>query len=105
MTEELEPIDTGKYPKKRARKARNLGKLHARLILGLPDWVDEDGLLRVYDLARYLNVSYQAIYKWLSRERISGKRINALVFLSEQTENPPEGFEPLTHKSMTEFLG
>ena len=103
MTTDLEPVD-GKYPKKRARKARNLGKLHALLIRGLPDWVDDDGLLRVYDLARYIGCSYQAVYKWLDREKLSGKRIKALVLLSEQTSRGPDGFAPLTYEGLAEFL-
>ena len=103
MTTDLEPVD-GKYPKKRARKARNLGKLHALLIRGLPDWVDEEGVLRTYDLARYLAISYQALYKIYERDKLSGKRLKALVHLSEQTVNRPEGFEPLTYEQLAEFL-
>ena len=105
MTLDLEPVDDGRPARKRARKARDLGKLHALLIRGLPDWIDDDGLLRVYDLAKYLGISYQALYAQLSRARISPKRINAVIRLSEQSKKGDLDFTPLTHSDFAEFLG
>lgn len=61
---------------------RNLGPLHALILKGLPDWVDEKGFLRTYDLATYLGISYQALYKIFERKKISPKRVKALVVLS-----------------------
>lgn len=105
MTPELDPFDDGRPKRKRARKARDLGRLHSLLIRGLPDWVDEDGLLRVYELAKYLSVSYQSVYAFLGRERIPQKRLNAIIRLSEQSKNGGDDFVPLTHGDFAEFLG
>ena len=98
-------LDIDQPKRKRARKARDLGQLHALLIRGLPDWVDEDGLLRVYDLAKYIGISYQAAYAFLARERVPPKRINALIYLSERSKNGGDDFVPLTHSDFAEFLG
>jgi hypothetical protein len=62
---------------------KDLGPLHALLVKGLPSWVDDNGVLRVYELASHLNISYQALYKIFSREKIAPKRVKALVLLSE----------------------
>ena len=62
---------------------KDLGPLHALLLKGLPDWVDQNGLLRTYDLAKYLGISYQALYKIFDRNKIAPKRVKALVHLSE----------------------
>lgn len=86
-------------------KAKDLGALNKLLIKGLPDWVDENGALRTYDLANYLGISYQALYNIYSRNRIPPKRIPALVKLSAESENHPEGFKPLTANDFMEFLG
>lgn len=62
---------------------RDLGPLHALLTRGLPDWMDAKGFLRTHALAAYLGISYQALYKIFDRNRISPKRVKALVLLSE----------------------
>lgn len=62
---------------------KNLGQLHALIKDRLPSWVDDNGFLRTYDLARYLGISYQALYKIFDRNKISPKRAKALVVLSE----------------------
>ena len=89
---------------KRPRKVKNLGKLHALLIRGLPDWIDEDGLLKVYDLAKQLGVSYQSVYAFLGRERVPPKRMNALIKLSEESEKISGDFKALSHSDFADFL-
>lgn len=90
---------------KQPRKVKDLGKLNNLLIRGLPDWLDDDGILRTYDLAKYLGVSYQAAYKWFDRNRIPPKRIPSLVKLSAESKARPEGFEPLNTEDFLGFLG
>lgn len=90
---------------KQPRKAKDLGKLNNLLIRGLPDWLDDDGILRTYDLAKYLGVSYQAAYKWFDRNRIPPKRIPALLKLSAESKARPEDFQPLTADDFMGFLG
>lgn len=62
---------------------RDLGPLHALIKSGLPNWVDNTGFLRTYDLAEYLGISYQALYKIFDRNKIAPKRVKALVLLSD----------------------
>lgn len=107
----MEPTDNGLPKRKKPKKARDLGKLHALLIRGLPDWIDEGGLLRVYDLAKYLGISYQALYKICERERISSRRMVALLKLSRESKKPfnvnmatNEPYGPLTTDDFMEFL-
>lgn len=102
---DLDIYDAERPEPKQPRKAKDLGKLNTLLIRGLPDWLDEDGILRTYDLAKYLGVSYQAAYKWWDRNRIPPKRIPALVKLSAESKNRAEGFQPLTTDEFLEFLG
>lgn len=64
------------------KKPRNLGKIHALLVQRMPEWVDDQGFLRTYDLAAYLGISYQALYKIFERDRIAPKRAKALILLS-----------------------
>ena len=94
----------------RVRKSRpktppDLGPLHKLLVRGLPDWVDDEGYLRVYDLAERLAVSYQSLYAMMARARISPKRINGLVALSESSVKGDLDFAPLTHADFAEFFG
>ena len=101
---DLETTEHDRYPAKKARKSKHLGQLNSLLIRGLPDWVNEEGVLRTYDLAETLNVSYQAAYKWWDRNRLPARRIAALVRLSNETTNRPEGFQPLTFEDFAEFI-
>lgn len=105
MDLDLSLADTEITKRKRPRKARDLGRLHALLIRGLPDWVDEDGLLLSYDIAKELGISYQAIYRIYKNERIPPKRIAALIELSAQSRKRGDDFAPLTHEDFAEFLG
>lgn len=81
-----------------AKKPKGLGPLHELIKRGLPDWIDSNGFLRVYDLASYLGISYQALYKIFERNRIPPKRAKALIHLSK--DNP----QPLTYEDFTEFM-
>ena len=97
--------------RKTARKVKDLGRLHALLIRGLPDWIDDDGILMLKEIAKYVGVSPQAAYMWLARESIMPKRIAALVLLSEQSTKPfpvnqvtGEAYGPLTKGDFYEFL-
>ena len=101
---DLETTEHDRYPAKKARKSKHLGQLNSLLIRGLPDWVNEEGVLRTYDLAEAIGISYQAMYRIYSREKVPAKRIKALVELSGETKNPPEGFMPLTYADFAEFL-
>lgn len=94
------------------RKARDLGPLHALLVRGLPDWLDADGALRAYDLAKYLGISYQALYAQFARKRVGPKRVNALIDLSAKSKrlNPEsldydEAFKALTYDDFASFFG
>lgn len=102
---DLEPTEQNQSHANKARKIKDLGPLHALLIRGLPEWVNEEGVLRTYDLAEELGMSYQALYAIYSRGKLPGRRIAALVELSRATENAPENFKPLSYEDFAEFLG
>lgn len=89
---------------KRRRVGRKLGPLHEVIVRGLPDWIDDDNLLRTRDLAQHLGISYQALYVTFSRERIGFKHVQELIKLSEESEKRPEGFEPLSVTDFAPFL-
>lgn len=95
--------DTESYPKK-PRRVKDSSRLNALLIRGLPEWVNQDGVLETYRLAEYLNMSPQALYKQFRRERIAPRRIAALIKLSNDTDPKPEEFKPLTSEDFMEFL-
>lgn len=69
-------INDNKYPARRARKQKDLGPLHDLLTRGLPEYVDEGGMLDVKRLAIDLSVAYQSVYHIFTRGSISKKRIN-----------------------------
>jgi hypothetical protein len=77
---------------------RDLGPLHALLTRGLPSFVDVTGTLRTPDLAKYLGISYQALYKSFERNRIAPKRAKAIILLSKQ------GPSPLCYDDFVEFM-
>lgn len=85
-------INDNKYPARRARKQKDLGPLHDLLTRGLPEYVDEGGMLDVKRLAIDLSVSYQSVYHIFTRGSISKKRINQVLELSKRTKpaNRPE---------------
>lgn len=90
-----------------------LGGLHELLIRGLPDFV-EDGVLNVKSkLAPRIGISYQAVYKWFDRDRISPKRVETLVYLSENSKKKPatmvvdgkkEPWAPLKKEDFWKFM-
>lgn len=75
---------------------KDLGPLHALIKDKLPMWVDDAGFLRTYELATYLGISYQALYKIFERNKISPKRAKALVHLSQDNK--------LTLQDFAEFM-
>lgn len=107
-------LDTDRYPKPKRRKpllTKDLGKLHALLERGLPDFHDE-GSLDVRALSGKIGISYQAMYKWFEREQVGAKRIKRLVELSAATKNRPKPkiidgkkspWTPLQHDDFWEF--
>lgn len=100
-------LDLDSYPKpKRSKppKTGDLGRLHALLKRGLPEYVHDD-VLDVRKLSSHVGVSYQAMYKWFEREQISSRRVGAIVHLSNKTKNRPLDFEPLVHDDFWEFMG
>ena len=115
----------GKYPakpkpkeRKIVRNGKQLGKLHALLTHGLPEFVN-DGVLDVRRLADEIGdgISYQAIYGWFTRERISARRIIQICQMSRATEprnRPKQVFvngeltpewQPLCRDDFWEFMG
>lgn len=90
-----------------------LGPLHELLIRGLPDYV-ENGTLDVKGkLAPHFAISYQAIYKWFERGRVSARRMHDLINMSEASKNAPETmivegkevpWAPLTMKDFAPFI-
>lgn len=109
-------LDTDRYPKPKRKKPAppaELGKLHAILVEGLPDYLDENGGLNVRKVSAKIGISFQAMYKWFDREQISAKRIKAIVQLSENTQNRPKpklvngkkvSWQPLQHDDFWEFM-
>lgn len=96
-------VTTTEKPKRR-RVGRDLGPLHALIVSGLPDWIDEDNLLRTRDLAQHLGISYQALYVTFSRKRIGFKHVEELISLSKQSEKRGDDFEELTVTKFAPFL-
>ncbi|WP_131821905.1 hypothetical protein [Salipiger marinus] len=81
----------------------SVGRLRQLLTNGLPDLCDADGRLNVKNLAKLLNISDKALYAQFKRERVSGRQMNALVRLSNETR-PRKGFTPLSHSNLAEFM-
>lgn len=71
---------------RRPRKTKDLGPLHDLLKRGLPEYVDEDGVLNVSRIAEQLGISKTAVYHFFSRKSISKKRIAAVCYLSKKTK-------------------
>src|SRR5690606_6656469 len=95
------------YPKPKRKKAPRtefLSELHKVLTRGLPDFVDEFGVLDTRRLARKIGISFQAIYGWLGNNRISKKRVETVIHLSESTANKPDEWKPLTKEDLWDFL-
>lgn len=87
---------------------RDLGKLHALVSAGLPDFWNRDNLLDVRKLADEIDVSFQAIYSWFERESISAKRVDQVIYLSQKTSRanrPKAPWKPLCRDDFWEFLG
>lgn len=96
------------YPKPKRKKAPRtefLSALHETLTTGLPDFVDEFGVLDTRRLAKKIGISFQAIYGWLNHNRISKKRVETIIHLSESTtKKPDEKWKPLTKEDLWDFL-
>jgi hypothetical protein len=109
---EMPQVDGLQKTRTTAPKTRDLGPLHELLVRGLPDWLNETGALRAYDLAKYLGISYQALYAQFARKRVGPKRVNALIELSAKSKklNPEspdydEDFKALTYDDFANFFG
>lgn len=111
---EMLGFDTDKYPKPKRRRVerREHGRLHSLLKEGLPDFVEDD-LFDVRSLARKVGVSFQAMYKWFDNELIPAKRIEMMIYLSENTRKRPRpklvdgkkvSWSPLRREDFWEFL-
>lgn len=95
------------YPKPKRQKAPRtefLSELHKTLTRGLPDFVDEFGVLDTRKLAKKIGISFQAIYGWLNHNRISRKRVETVIYLSESTVKVPADWKPLTKEDLWDFL-
>lgn len=86
------------------REVKELGPLHGLLMRGLPDWHDEQGRLRTYDLAKHIGISHQAMYRAYQVNRLSTRRIKEMIALSEASENRSEGFEPLSFDDFAKLI-
>lgn len=89
---------------KTPRRVKDSSKLNALLIRGLPNWVNEAGVLDTYGLAEHLNMSAQALYKQFKNDRIAPRRISAIVALSAETKTDDPDFKPLTSEDLMAFL-
>lgn len=122
LDDDLNPT-LSKYPAKKQKKrvvrknANDLGKLHALLTRGLPEFV-QDGVLDVRKLATEIGdgISYQAIYAWFERERLSFRRVQQICQMSRATEprfRPAPKFvdgnlvewQPVVMEDFIEFMG
>ena len=90
---------------KKPRRVKDSSELNALLIRGLPNWVNEAGVLDTYGLATHLNISPQALYKQFQKDRVAPRRISALVALSAETKTDDPDFKPLTSEDFLAFLG
>lgn len=88
--------------KSRYAKAETLLDL---LKLGLPDYyqADED-FFESPRLARDLDISFQAVYKWFTRNSVSTARAKELITKSEETVHRPEDFTPLCRDDFWPFM-
>ncbi len=86
------------------RRNEYLGKLHELLTKGLPDFVDDAGILDTKKVADLLGISFQALYKWFERDQIPAKRIAVIVTLSKKQKKKGESFSPLVRDDFWEFL-
>lgn len=68
------------------RKVKDLGPLHELLKRGLPEFVDDDGVLDVAAVAERMGISKTAVYYFFSRKSISKKRIAMVLELSKKTK-------------------
>jgi hypothetical protein len=87
------------------KRPRDLGKLHALLKRGLPDYVMDNVLDVRGGLADQFGVSYQAMYLWFKRDKIPAKRVDTAIRLSADTVMEPPGFKPLTRDDLWPFVG
>jgi hypothetical protein len=109
LDEFLGASDNG-YPAPKTKKARKAKALTLEQVLynGLPHYRMEYRGYLILDskrLARDMGISYQALYQWFVRNRVSAKRAKQLIAISEkyQRKFPREEFTPLTRDDFWEF--
>lgn len=73
-----------------SKPPETLGPLHELLIRGLPDYVVAGTLDVKGKLAPHFAISYQAVYKWFERNRVSARRMHDLIKMSEISSNQPK---------------
>lgn len=89
----------------KGQRTEYLGGLHKLLTRGLPDLVDDQGILDVKRLSDHLGISFQAVYKFFEKDRIPTKRIATVLALSKsQKKKVPVGFKPLVRDDFWEFI-
>lgn len=97
-------LDDEVYPAKPKKKAKK-ETLEEVLFRGLPhyrkEWKNEL-ILDCYKIAADLDVSYQAFYKWLERNKFPGKRANQVIELSQK--HVARGFVALTKNELWDFI-
>lgn len=86
------------------KRVEYLGKLHELLSKGLPDLIDQNGILDVKKLAGHLGISFQAVYKFFKNDQIPTKRIPTILALSKTQKKGGENFKPLVRDDFWEFL-
>lgn len=81
-----------------------LGDLHVMLTKGLPDLVDDQGVLNVKRLSERLGISFQAVYKFFKNDKIPAKRIPMIIALSKAQKTGGKDFKPLVRDDLLRFL-
>lgn len=84
-------------------KNEGLGPLHTMLRKGLPDY-EVDGVFDVKTFAHGLNRSYQAVYRWFTKDSFPPKLIDTVIGMSNASKRKPEGFKPLVRDDFWPFI-
>lgn len=103
MTSENDELAWQKANIPRSGGYHDLGQLHDMLFTGLPDYRGKRGF-NARKLAKDMQVSYQAIYKWFERETIPANRVQRVIELSESSQHRPDDFVPLARDKFWKFL-
>lgn len=85
-------------------RQQSLGPLHDLLTRGLPDLVKENGILDTEALAHRMGISFQAVYKWYTRNQLPSKRLQRIIDISKSQTKKPKDFKVLKRDDFWEFI-